>query len=651
MRICSPHCGIDPETTSGGETYEREVLRHLAGLGLHIDILLARHKRYPEGIPNWTVHRLPIGRGLRWPVAPFVLPPVIKRVHDATGFDVLRVHSLRFIGPAALIARRRYRLDVPIVAHHHHLDADWLNPLIEGRVMRGVERVIVGSEFAVRQATAALGVPREKFAVVPYGVDRRFRREPRPAWLAARWGLDGAVVALFLGGLKRRKNLFFLLDAWREVTRARPDARLVIAGAGPLLEPLRRRAAELGQERAVVFAGYVPEGEKVAYYNLADLLLSPSAMEGFGLAVAEAMSCGLPVVVSNRGSLPELLVDGEGGYLVDPSDRDAFVRKALVLCGDPMLRGKFGTANVERVNRFFRWDHCAAATARVYEEVLREWRARRDAGPRGGGARRVSAAWRRPLIAAVDAVNRRGKGVGVRLVKYTGKSRHFIHPKHLVEAPWHDWYVAHLEPADVVLDVGCANGAHTVRAARRVRRVVGVDYDMGQLRVAAATTRALGLPNVRLLAWDLTRSFPFPDASFDAVLFLDVIEHLHPRVQVLTEIRRVLKPPGRLLVSGPNRDTSWRRRLRRAGLFAFSDPDHKIEYTREEFLAELAAGGFEPAGPVMPVVYDTPWAGMIDAVGGLSLELYARLSRWKRDAALRRPAESTGFRVVARIAP
>ncbi len=601
-------------------------------------------------MPNWTVHRLPIGRGLRWPVAALLLPPYIRRLSERPGFDLLRAHSLRFIGPAALMARRRYRLDVPIVAHHHHLDADWLNPFIEGPVMRGVERVVVGSEFAARQAAEQLGVPRDKFTVAPYGVDRRFRRGPRPAPLVARWGLDDAVVALFLGGLKSRKNLFFLLDAWRDVTRARPDARLVIAGSGPLLEPLRRRAAAQGQEREVVFTGYVPEAEKIAYYNLADLLLFPSSMEGFGLTVAEAMSCGLPVVVSDRGSLPELVVDGEGGFLVDPSDRDAFVRRALLLCGDPMLRRKLGTANAERVDRFFRWDHCAAATARAYEEVLHEWRA----SPRRPARRRsasVSAAWRRPLIAAVDAVNRRGKGVGVRLVKYTGKSRHFIHPKHLVEAPWHDWYVEHLVPSDVLLDVGCANGAHTVRAARRVRSVVGVDYDVGQLRVAAATTRALGLRNVRLLAWDLTRSFPFPDASFDVVLFLDVIEHLHPRVHVLTEIRRVLRPPGRLLVSGPNRDTSWRRRLREAGLFAFSDPDHKIEYTREEFLAELAAGGFEPAGPVMPVVYDTPWAGMIDAVGGLSLGLYARLSRWKRAAALRRPAESTGFRVVARVVP
>ena len=263
----------------------------------------------------------------------------------------------------------------------------------------------------------------------------------------------------------------------------------------------------------------------------------------------------------------------------------------------------------------------------------------------------MNAWWPRPLVAALDTLNRRGKSVGVRLVKYTGKSQHFIHPKHLVDSSWHDWYVEHLRPSDVVLDVGCNNGAHTVKAARYVRRVIGIDYHAGQLRVAAASAHQLGLDNICLLARDITTSFPFPAGHFDAVLFLDVIEHIHPRVEVLREIRRVLKPEGRLLVSGPNRETTWRRRLREAGLFAFSDPDHKVEYTREEFLDELRAGGFIPESPVMPVVYDTPWAGLIDALGGLSLGLYARLSRWKREAALRHPEESTGFQVVARRFP
>lgn len=256
----------------------------------------------------------------------------------------------------------------------------------------------------------------------------------------------------------------------------------------------------------------------------------------------------------------------------------------------------------------------------------------------------------RNVVRGLDLVNRRGKAVGARLVKLTGKRGYVIHPKHLVDHPWHDWYLPYLRGTDRALDVGCNNGAHLVRAATSVKSIIGVDYDAAQLAIAARAARERGVGNARLFAWDITTRLPFPGASFDVALFLDVIEHIHPRVETLREIRRVLRDDGRLLVSAPNRDTRWRRTLRSAGLFAYSDPDHKTEYTETEFVAELAAGGFRPEGPVMPVVLDTPWAGLIDAVGGVSLALYDRLSRWKREAAERQPGESTGFRVVARKA-
>jgi SAM-dependent methyltransferase len=255
------------------------------------------------------------------------------------------------------------------------------------------------------------------------------------------------------------------------------------------------------------------------------------------------------------------------------------------------------------------------------------------------------------LVRGTDVVNRRGKSVGVRLVRLTGKRPYAIHPKHLVEQPWHDWYVPYLSRAQRVLDVGTSNGAHLLRAAPHCRSITGVDYDVAQLRIASRAIREQHVGNAKVFAWDLTGSLPFADCAFDTVLFLDVIEHLVPRVAVLREIHRVLADDGQLLVSAPNSQTGWRATLRRAGLFAYSDPDHKIEYSAGEFLAELGAGGFEVDGALMPVVLDTPLAGAIDAIGGLSLRLYDRLSRWRREAALRRPGESTGFRARARKAP
>jgi len=376
LRICSPHCGVNPETTSGGETYERELLTRLGGDGVRLEIILARGKPHPASVPNWTVHRFGIGRGLRWWVAPFVVPPAIRRVHVATGFNLLRVHSLRFIGPAALWSRRRWRLDVPVVAHHHHLDPDPLNRLIEKRVVNACDRVIVGSEFARRQLAEALGARVDHVAVAPYGVDARFAPRPARPDLRARYGLHDAPVALFLGGLKPRKNLPMLLDLWTDVVRAVPGARLLIAGGGPLLDPLRRRAvaADLGDR--VTFTGYVPEGEKADHFNLGDVFVFPSALEGFGLAVGEAMSSGLSVVASDRGSIPELLVDGDGGFLCDPARPAGFTEALVRLLRDPALRANQGAANAERVDRWFRWERCVAATRREYESVLAVWRTR-----------------------------------------------------------------------------------------------------------------------------------------------------------------------------------------------------------------------------------------------------------------------------------
>ncbi len=375
LRICSPHCGVNPETTSGGETYEREILMRLGQAGVKVDIILARGKSHPVGVPNWTVHRFSIGRGLRWYVAPFVVPPAVKRVHDQAGIDLLRVHSLRYIGPGALWARRRYGLDVPVVSHHHHLDPSPLNRLIEKRVIEGSERVITVSEFSRRQLAAELGVSVDHVSVIHNGVDERFAPGPRDPVLAARFGLGTRPVTLFLGGLKARKNVDLLLSVWPHVLRLVPDAVLLVAGTGPLERALRQRAVDLGLGGSVVFCGRVAEEDKVRYYQLADLFVSPSSLEGFGLSVAEAMSCGLPVLVTNRGALPELTGRGVGAAVFDPGRPQEIVEDLTGLLRSHDTRVEGGRANRARIDALFRWDRAVSRVREVYEETLARWRA------------------------------------------------------------------------------------------------------------------------------------------------------------------------------------------------------------------------------------------------------------------------------------
>jgi glycosyltransferase involved in cell wall biosynthesis len=381
LRLCSPHCGVAPETTSGGETYERELLSRLGQGGVRVELILARGKPHPTDVANWRVHRFAIRRGLRWYVAPFVVPEAIGRVWREHPFDLLRVHSLRYIGPSALWARRLYAIDAPVVSHHHHLDPSPLNRVIEKRVVNASDRVVVGSDFARRQLREELGARTDHVDVVPYGVDAAFAPRPARADLLARYRLTGKPVVLFFGGLKPRKNLHLLLDAWARVAAEAPDARLLVAGGGSMLEELRAHAARLGLADRVIFTGYVPEPEKTDHFNLADLFFFPSAMEGFGLTVAEAMASGLPVVASDRGSIPELVLDGAGGFVCDPARPDGFVQRLLTLLRDPGLRGKFAELNRERAERLFRWERCVDGTRRVYEQAVSDWRRAKGARP------------------------------------------------------------------------------------------------------------------------------------------------------------------------------------------------------------------------------------------------------------------------------
>lgn len=234
--------------------------------------------------------------------------------------------------------------------------------------------------------------------------------------------------------------------------------------------------------------------------------------------------------------------------------------------------------------------------------------------------------------------------LSIRLVYLTGKSKVPIHPKHLISKDL--WYRNLLNKKMIVLDAGCGSGQHSLKIAPYVKRVIGIDRDLKNLKIAKVSARLENIKNVQFGYGDLEKKISFKKETFDLAILFDVLEHIVKRQLFLKGVKRVLKSNGRVIVVIPNIDTDWKRLQRKYGILSYSDPDHKIEYSKQTIRAELEKAGFK-IRQVTPISYDTPLVGFIDLIGGISLPLYKKLANWKEKMRKLHPENASGFQIVA----
>lgn len=237
---------------------------------------------------------------------------------------------------------------------------------------RRARRVIAISEHTRQDVIVRLGVPAERVQTVYCGVDPSFHPLP-PARVEAfrqRKGLPERFI-LFLGTLEPRKNVSRLIDAFAFLVASSPgdltNLHLVVAGGkGWFFESIFAQVQELGLTERVHFVGYVPEREKCLWYNAATCFCYPSRYEGFGLPPLEAMACGVPVIVSNTSSLPEVV--GNAGVTVSPEDTPALSEALHRVLTDATLRAELSERGLEHARRFS-WDRAARQTTTIYRQI------------------------------------------------------------------------------------------------------------------------------------------------------------------------------------------------------------------------------------------------------------------------------------------
>jgi glycosyltransferase involved in cell wall biosynthesis len=334
-----------PTGPSGANRRLRALLAELALRPGNVAVVLLEHVPIPAA-PAWR--RILAERRL--------LPGIVR----ASGADLLALATLPAPPPCG----------VPLCLTIHDLRD--LGPHGRGRLRRAVigrvladavaraAAVIVPSSFTRDEVLARCGSAAGKVHVVPNGVDERFFVPDRPA---------GADYLLHVGSLEPRKNIPLLLRAY---ALARQDADLPplrLAGAWRSRDErhVRRVAAGLGLADHVRFAGAVADADLPGTYAGAAVTLVPSLSEGFGLPALEAQAAGCPVIVSDRGALPE--VAGESGLVVAADDAAAWARAIVRLLRDARECLDRGRAGRERA-RAFTWARAADLERAVWEECV-----------------------------------------------------------------------------------------------------------------------------------------------------------------------------------------------------------------------------------------------------------------------------------------
>jgi glycosyltransferase involved in cell wall biosynthesis len=358
-------CSLD---AGGPLTHLRDLAPAVAAEGVDVRVVCADERSAAsfeaagvEAVVRPLRHKLDVA-GARQ-VRPELADADIVHTHDrrtgllvrplARASGASSVHTLHGV-PDELFGRvgRQVPVEDPTVSHGRLL---WLEHGVLGMeaLLSRLGTVVVPSQALAEYAVEA-GFPSGRLRVIPNGIPVR-RREPAPRHDPFVIG-TGAL-------LERRKGIDVLLEA---SARLEASHRLLIYGDGPERRELEALAARFGS--SVEFLGFVPD--LVERIEELDVFVLPSRGENLPIAILEAMASAVPVVATCVGGMPEVVVDGESGVLVEPEDVEGLASALGLLASDEELRRRLARAGAERVALHFEAGLVARQMVELYRELV-----------------------------------------------------------------------------------------------------------------------------------------------------------------------------------------------------------------------------------------------------------------------------------------
>ena len=251
-------------------------------------------------------------------------------------------------------------------------------PMLRERLLwSSADRLLVVSRAVMDDVTHSYGLDPARIRVVYNGVDSDlFSPSPGGPYPKQIDGLAGKRIILFVGHFGLRKGIFFVIRAMKQVRAEFQDAHLLCVGGTPAWlgrndyrAMLREEAQRVGVEDCVTLLDAVRNDELVEFYRHSDVFVLPTYYEAFSKVVAEAMACAKPVVATRTGGIPELVEEGQTGFLVPFGSPQAISEKLTLLLGDEGLRTAMGNRGRKKMVSQFTWRAVAERTRSVYNEL------------------------------------------------------------------------------------------------------------------------------------------------------------------------------------------------------------------------------------------------------------------------------------------
>ncbi|MET0840264.1 MAG: glycosyltransferase family 4 protein [Marmoricola sp.] len=290
----------------------------------------------------------------------------LRRLLERLDVDVVNAHA-PVPGLADIAA---FTSPVPVVLTYHSgslVKGSSVDPLLRAYERYVLPRVFARSRALIAVSPVSLAHATGRAHLVPPGVDTdRFSPSGEPRQTSV----------LYVGRVEqssRWKGLHVLVDALPRLRELVPDVRLEIVGDGDDVVPLQKRAADLGVADLIDWAGHVDHAELPAHYRRAGVTVLPSLTESesFGMALAEAIACGCPVVGSAVGGIPFVVRDEVDGLLVPPGDASALADGLAAVLVDPARAHELGAAGREAAVSRWDWARQEESTVRVIERAAR----------------------------------------------------------------------------------------------------------------------------------------------------------------------------------------------------------------------------------------------------------------------------------------